>query len=148
MAAVFAAGVLFVCGLGVGTDLFDSGPTDVEVNAAYLEGLQVGEAAADAAWEERLNDVWWENYDRGYAEQNSMAPSIQRAVIDGFSWEGGYAAGFESVEAAEFDDGESYWPSYWRGWITGYEHGRALAEGSPQPIESGNTLTVEWGGET
>ena len=139
MVLAFVLGALAVIALGLGTDLFDSGPSDLDVSSAYREGLDAGTVAAEAEWAQRLDEVWWEHYEEGYAAGNSMAPEIQRAVIDGFSWEGGYEIGLASVEDGHDD-------SYWQGWMAGYQFGRDLVDGTAAP---GSGITgVEWGGET
>ncbi len=139
MVLAFVLGVVSVGAVGLGTDLFDSGPRDLDVSAAYREGFDTGETQAQADWQARLDDIWREHYDQGYRAGNSMAPAIQRAVIDGFSWEGGYEIGRASVEGAVDE-------SYWQGWMAGYMHGRDLVDGK---LTLGSGMPgVEWGGET
>ncbi len=139
MLLAFVLGVISVGVVGLSTDLFDSGPTDLDVSTAYREGYDTGEVGAQAEWEARLDDIWREHYDEGYEVGNSMAPEIQRAVIDGFSWEGGYEIGRASVERGVD-------ASYWQGWMAGYQHGRDLVDGK---LTSGSGMPgVKWGGDT
>ena len=88
-ALALVAGVALVTVLGFSTALFDSGPTELDVNAAYRDGFAEGQSAADAAWQDKLEQIWWDEYKRGQAEGSSLAPTIAEAVREGFSWEGG-----------------------------------------------------------
>ncbi len=149
-AAAFVAGVLLVCVLGFATDLFDSGPTSSDVSAAYREGIDEGTVAAETFWQEELKARWWDAYKRGQSEGSSIAPSIAVAVREGFSWEGGFAAGLRSPDI----DLEQ---SYRQGWMAGYtrawsEVGGGMAVApynlTPPSIEVALRVQwVEWGGE-
>ncbi len=129
-------GVALSLVLGVGTDLFERGPTRADVNDAYRAGLAAGTSGSEEAWQERLEMIWWEQYFLGYEEGDAISPTLSAAVSDGFSWENGYEAGLQSVEY----DIDAH---YWRGWSAGYQRGRALVGGEP----SDQPMAVEWGGE-
>ena len=149
-AAAFCAGVVLVCLLGFATDLFDSGPTDLDVSKAYRSGFDQGVADAEDYWERELNERWWEGYKRGQASETSMAPVIVEATRDGFSWEAGYQAGLQSPDV-DLD------ASYREGWMAGYQRawtqvaGMSIAaESIPDPPDANyaeRALWSEWGGE-
>ena len=130
--------------LGFSTDLFDSGPTSGDVSKAYREGFDEGAAAAEAYWEEEIDDRWWEGYKRGQASETSMAPVIVNAVREGFSWEAGYEAGLTSHDI-DVDK------RYREGWIEGYRTGWARVTGesagariTPLPNGFGYTNLLRW----
>ena len=103
--------------LGFSTDLFDSGPTQMDVNAAYWDGFEEGRSLADAAWAVELEEIWWEEYARGQAEGSSLAPAIAEAMRDGFSWEGGFETGLKSPDI----DVEQRYVEGWRqGFVRGW----------------------------
>ena len=142
--AAFVAGVLLVCVLGFSTDLFDSGPTRQDVSKAYRNGFEEGTAAAEAYWEEEINDRWWEGYKRGQASETSMAPVIVNAVREGFSWEAGYRAGLTSQDI-DVDQ------RYRDGWIQGYRTAWIRVTGesagvrmTPLPNGFGYTNLLRW----
>ncbi|MYE06589.1 MAG: hypothetical protein F4Y04_05105 [Chloroflexi bacterium] len=127
----FALGLVLVAVLGFSTDLFDSGPTDLDVSTAYRDGFEQGRSSAEAAWQDQLEEIWWEHYARGQAEGSSLAPAIAEAVRDGFSWEGGFEAGLRSPDI----DVER---SFLDGWSAGFVRGWAqvagvYANGLPDP---------------
>jgi len=129
--------------LGFSTSLFDSGPTELDVSAAYRSGFDQGTIEAEARWQEELEAVWWEQYALGRSEGSSMSPSLIEAVRDGFSWEGGYEAGLQSFDV-DLDQ------SYQQGWMDGYNRARtevagesAAALSASNPPEPGD----EWGEE-
>ncbi len=142
----FLAGVMLVCILGFSTSLFDSGPTDLDVSAAYREGIDRGTVSAQAAWEERLETAWWEEYLRGKGEGSSLAPTLAEAVRDGFSWEGGFEAGLQSPD---IDPDRSYregWmQGYARAWtqVTGVSSRATLANGRTG-LSSSSVQWFEW----
>lgn len=143
-AAAFIAGVLLVALLGFATDLFDSGPTDLDVSAAYRDGFDQGRAAAESYWEAELTDRWWEGYKQGQASETSMAPVIVAAVREGFSFESGFEAGMASVEI-DLD------AEYRAGWMDGYVKGWARVTGEssgarfvPDPPGPGFASRVRW----
>ena len=143
-ALAFLAGIFLVCVLGFSTDLFDSGPTSQDVSRAYREGVDEGTAAAEAYWENEIDDRWWEGYKKGQASDTSMAPVIVNAVREGFSWDAGYQAGLASQDI----DVEK---RYREGWIQGYrtEWTRVTGESAgarmtPLPNGFGYTNLLRW----
>ena len=144
-AATFVFGVLLVCVVGFSTDLFDSGPTEGDVSAAYRDGFDHGAAEAETYWERELDDRWWEGYKRGQASETSMAPVIVEAVREGFSYEAGFEAGLESEDI----DIEEH---YRDGWVTGYQRAWAQVTGEsggarivPHPPGPGYASRLPWG---
>ena len=119
----FAVGVIAVCVVGFSTDLFDSGPTEVEVNNAFREGVEAGAEARAAFWEEELERLWWAAYEEGKGEGRSIAPVLLTAAREGFSYESGLVAGLASEEV----DLEV---SYAEGWRDGYALGFTAAAGA------------------
>ncbi len=117
------AGVALVCILGFSTDLFDSGPTNADVSAAYRDGLDRGTIQAEERWAADLEEAWWEQYKIGKAEGSSLAPALIEAVRDGFSWAGGYEAGMQSVDIDVEDE-------YRQGWMAGYQEGWSAVAGT------------------
>lgn len=143
-AAAFAAGILLVCMLGFSTDLFDSGPTSGDVSKAYREGFDEGTRAAEAFWEDEIDERWWEGYKKGQASDTSMAPVIVNAVREGFSWDAGYQAGLASqdIDVAK---------RYREGWIEGYRTAWTRVTGesagariTPLPNGFGYTNLLRW----
>ena len=130
----FLAGIALVCLLGFSTDLFDSGPTELDESTAYRAGFDQETVQAEARWEDALVDAWWEGYQRGQASDSSMAPVIVQAVREGFSWESGFEAGLESPDVdvdQRFRDG----------WMAGYRQAWAQVTGAttdPPPAPSFN----------
>ena len=143
-AAAFVFGVFLVCVLGFSTDLFDSGPTEQDVSAAYRDGFDKGTVEAEAYWEHELDDRWWEGYKRGQASETSMAPVIVEAVREGFSFEAGYRAGIESEDIDIYE-------RYRDGWVTGYQRAWVQVTGAsvgartvPPPPGPGYTSRLPW----
>ena len=149
-AVAFLAGVLLVALLGFSTDLFDSGPSDLDVSSAYRSGFDQGVAAAEERWAAELVDRWWEGYKLGQSSETSMAPVIVKAVRDGFSFEGGYAAGLNSPDI-DVDE------RYREGWMNGYRNAWARVTGEaagarhvpqpPEPDYAGRVRSQDGGGE-
>lgn len=125
--AAFLAGILLVALVGLSTDLFDSGPTDLDVSAAFRDGFDQGVAEGEAGWEDALVKAWWDGYKRGQASDSSMAPVIVEAMRDGFSWESGFDAGLRSPDVdvdQRFRDG----------WNAGFGHGWTRVTGAPADV--------------
>ena len=148
--AAFLIGVLLVALLGFSTDLFDSGPSDLDVSAAYRDGFDQGVVAAEDYWAAQLVERWWDGYKLGQASETSMAPAIISAMREGFSFEAGVQAGMASVDI-DIDE------RYRQGWIDGYAKGWARVTGEssgagavPDPPSPGLASRLQWrdgGGE-
>jgi len=128
--ASFLAGLALVCALGVGTGIFDSGPTDLDVSSSFRAGFDRGAAESEAHWESAIDDAWWEGYSEGYVDEASGAPSIHEQMSQRFSWESGYEAGLESDEVSIAD-------RYWEGWMEGFNRGWSMAAGTSLPAPAG-----------
>lgn len=124
IAAAFAAGISLVLALGMGTGIFDDGPTDLDVSSAYRTGFDRGAEAAESYWDEVLEDAWWEGYYEGNADGSLMAPNLAEGVREGFSWDGGFEAGLRSEEVNIADH-------YWEGWMEGFSRGWSSVHGEP-----------------
>ena len=132
--AAFIAGVLLGAALGLFTDIFDSGPTSQDVSAAYRAAFDAEVAAAEAYWDDFINDSWWEGYKRGQASESSMAPVIVQAMRRGFSFESGYEAGLVSED---IDVQGSYQDGWNSGFIAAWQEVVGDdADAPPPPIRS------------
>jgi hypothetical protein len=119
----FLAGIALVCLLGFSTNLFDSGPSALEVSDAYRDAYDQSKAAAEIRWEEDLLSAWWEGYKRGQASDTSKAPELVEAMRDGFSFDSGFEAGLQSPEI-DLED------RYREGWMEGYVEAFAQVAGA------------------
>ncbi len=129
-AATVFAGIALVCVLGFATDLFDTGPTDLDVSSAYRSGFDRGIAQAELEWEETLEQAWWDNYQTGRSEGTSLSPTLVRAVQDGFSWESGFETGMQSLDI-DIDQ------RFREGWMSGYSQAWTQVTGAaPTATES------------
>ena len=120
--SAFAAGLALIFALGVGSDLFDRGPTDLDVSAAYRVGFDQGSEDAESYWIEALEEAWWEGYYEGNADGSSVSPNLSAGVRDGFDWDGGYEAGMQSDEVNVAEQ-------YWEGWMEGFNRGWSSVSG-------------------
>ncbi len=125
-AGAFTAGIALVLALGFGTNIFDSGPTELDVGSAYREGFEQGTSEAEAYWEEALADAYWEGFSVGNAEGSREAPDLYEGMRRRFSWDGGYEAGLRSAEV-NLDD------QYWEGWLEGFASGWSSVTAIPVP---------------
>ena len=132
--SAFIAGILLGAALGLLTDLFDSGPTTQDVSSAYRAAFDAEVAAAEAYWDDFINDSWWEGYKRGQASESSMAPVIVQAMRRGFSFESGYEAGLVSED---IDVQGSYQDGWNSGFIAAWQEVVGDdADAPPPPIRS------------
>ncbi len=140
--ASLAVGVFLVAVLGLSTSIFDTGPTDADVEAAYREGTDRGTIEGEEYWLEELERRWWLGYRHGRNEQSSISLDLLLAVRDGFSWEAGFEAGKRSPDldpAKAYDDG-------WRaGYVAGW--GSVTGETGIDAPAPPRDRRAEWGGE-
>lgn len=122
--SAFVVGMALVFAVGVGTNIFNRGPSDRDVSAAYRDGFDRGTEAAESYWDETLEDAWWDGYREGNADGSLVAPNLTEGVREGFSWDGGYEAGLQSEEISVAD-------RYWEGWMEGFDRGWSSVRGVP-----------------
>lgn len=137
--AAAAAGAALAFAVGFGTGIFDDGPTDADVSAAYLEGSEEGGAEAEAEWERETARLEREARQRGIDDGTG---DIGRELIIG--GEGGYNfdAGFEAGMLGMAGEPDAAFQS---AWTRGYRDGYESAAGEP-PARVPDP--PEWIGET
>lgn len=141
-AASFLAGFLLVVALGFGTALFDTGPTERDVEVAYRDGLDRGRTDGEAFWAEELERRWWVGYRRGENEQSSISYELAIAVRDGFSWEAGVEAGRRS---SDLDPAQAYDEGWRAGYVAGW--GSVTGETGIDAPAPPSERRAEWSGE-
>ena len=118
LAAAFLAGGALVLALGFGSDLFQSGPTQADVNAAYRRAVEDGAAATEAEWRRELERREAVGFSRGRSAASRNTPDAMERFRHGFTYEAAYDAALSLAErelAAAWDAGwrEGYWTA-WR----------------------------------
>ena len=143
-AVAFLAGLMLVSVLGLGTNLFDSGPSELDVSSAHREGIDRGTVEAERYWEETLEEAWWESYLKGKSEGTSLSSTLILAVHDGFSWESGFETGLQSPDI-DLDQ------RFRSGWMAGYSQAWTQVTGvtpsSPESRYAELASRIAWEGE-
>ena len=141
--AAAAAGAAVAFAVGFGTGIFDDGPTEADVSAAYVEGSEEGGAEAEAEWERETARLEQEARQRGIDDGTG---DIGRELIIG--GEGGYNfdAGFEAGLLGMAGEPDAAFQSAWR---RGYRDGYESAAGEPPArVPDPPERAGETGGET
>lgn len=129
-AVALLAGALVTTIVGLSTNVFDSGPTSLDVSAAYRDGIDRGTASAETRWAEAIDRRYWDAYYEGQRGGTGVGFVIAEGLRNGFSWEGGYEAGLGSPDI----DPDA---SYWQGWQIGFQRGyHSVAAITPISSES------------
>ncbi len=122
-AGALVAGAAAALALGFGSGIFDGGPTEADVSAAYREGSEAAAEEAEAEWEAETERLAEEANRRGraYAEEQSGDELIIGGRA-GYNYEAGLEAGLLMLEreAAE---------GFREGWAAGYAEGYESAAG-------------------
>ena len=141
LAGTFIAGVAAALGLGFGTGMFDGGPTELDVSAAYLEGSEAGAAEAEADWEAETARLVAEADQRGRAYAETQIGD--ELIIGGrasYNYEAGLEAGLLMLEREAAD-------GFREGWAAGYADGYESATGeAPELVPPAPEWESEGGG--
>lgn len=133
-ALALIAGVALALALGFGTGIFDGGPTELDVSAAYREGSETGADEAEAAWTAETERLAAEADQRGRADAEAQIGD--ELIVGGrgsYNYEAGLQAGLLMLER-EAD------AAFGEGWAAGYLDGYEGASGerpvsAPDPPE-------------
>ena len=124
LAAALLAGAALTLALGFGTDLFERGPTEADVDAAFRRGAEDGAAATEADWRAELERRELVGFARGRSASSQVsAESIDR-FRHGFTYEAAYDAALALAE-------EELAEAWDEGWRNGYRAAWVRIAGSP-----------------
>lgn len=116
-------GAALALALGFGTDIFQSGPTEADLNRAFQRGAEQGSAAVETAWQNEL--VRREQI--GFSRGRSAASHVTIDDIDrfrhGFTYEAAYDQVLQLTERELFN-------SWLEGWEAGYRAAGLTIRGS------------------
>ncbi len=132
--AALLAGAALALALGFGTGIFDRGPTELDVSAAYREGSEQGAADAEAAWAAETERLAAEADRRGRADAEAeIGDELIIGGRNGYNYDAGLEAGLLALER-ESD------AAFGRGWAAGYldgyeDAGGERPDGAPDPPE-------------
>ena len=124
LVAALLAGAALTLALGFGTDLFERGPTEADVDAAFRRGAEDGAAATEADWRAELERRELVGFARGRSASSQVsAESIDR-FRHGFTYEAAYDAALALAEEALAE-------AWDEGWRNGYRAAWVRIAGSP-----------------
>lgn len=124
LVAALLAGAALTLALGFGTDLFERGPTEADVDAAFRRGAEDGAAATEADWRAELERRELVGFARGRSASSQVsAESIDR-FRHGFTYEAAYDAALALAE-------EELAEAWDEGWRNGYRAAWVRISGSP-----------------
>lgn len=118
-ALALLAGAALALALGFGTGIFDRGPTDLDVSAAYREGSETGAEEAEAAWTAETERLAAEADRRGRAD--AEAEIGDELIIGGrssYNYEAGLEAGLLMLDR---ETGAAFAEGWAAGYLDGYE---------------------------
>ena len=139
LVAALLAGAALTLALGFGTDLFERGPTEADVDAAFRRGAEDGAAATEADWRAELERRELVGFARGRSASSQVsAESIDR-FRHGFTYEAAYDAALALAEEALAE-------AWDEGWRNGYRAAWVRIGGSP-PNEAPNNAPTEAPGD-
>ena len=124
LAAAVLAGAALTLALGFGTDLFERGPAEADVDAAFRRGAEDGAAATEADWRtelERRELV-------GFARGRSVSSQVSAESIDRFRHGFTYEAAYDAALALAEEELAEAWDE---GWRNGYRAAWVRIAGSP-----------------
>ena len=133
-AGALIAGAAAALALGFGTGIFDGGPTELDVSAAYREGSEAAAEEAEAEWEAETARLAAEADRRGraYAEEQ-IGDELIIGGRAGYNYEAGLEAGLRWLER---DSAAAYREGWAAGYADGYEDATGEApESAPPPPE-------------
>ena len=140
LAAAVLAGAALTLALGFGTDLFERGPTEADVDAAFRRGAEDGAAATEADWRAELERRELVGFARGRSASSQVsAESIDR-FRHGFTYEAAYDAALALAE-------EELAEAWDEGWRNGYRAAWVRIAGSP-PNEAPENAPPDAPGDT
>ena len=124
LAAAVLASAALTLALGFGTDLFERGPTEADVDAAFRRGAEDGATATEADWRTELERRELVGFARGRSASSQVsAESIDR-FRHGFTYEAAYDAALALAEEALAE-------AWDEGWRNGYRAAWVRIGGSP-----------------
>ena len=124
LVAALLAGAALTLALGFGTDLFERGPTEADVDAAFRRGAEDGAAATEADWRAELERRELVGFARGRSASSQVsAESIDR-FRHGFTYEAAYDAALALAEEALAE-------AWDEGWRNGYRAAWVRISGTP-----------------
>ena len=126
LAAACLLGVALTLALGFGTDLFHSGPTQADVDAAFQRGAERGAAATEADWASELA----RRETVGFARGRSVASTVSDEEIDRFRHGFTYEAAYDQAQSLAQRELAAAWDE---GWRAGYRAAWERMRGAPPP---------------
>ena len=134
--AAALVGAALTLALGFGTELFQTGPTQAGVDAAYRRAVENGAAATEAGWSDELERRELVGFSRGRSVASQVTPESVDRFRHGFTYEAAYDTALALAErelAAAWDEG-------WReGYYTAWQRIRGAPPSEPpaeSPVES------------
>lgn len=124
LAAAALAGAALTLALGFGTDLFERGPTQADVDAAFRRGAEDGAAATEASWQAELERRELVGFARGRSASSQVTPEAIERFRHGFTYEAAYDAALALAE-------EELAEAWDEGWRSGYRAAWVRIGGSP-----------------
>lgn len=124
LAAAALAGAALTLALGFGTDLFERGPTQADVDAAFRRGAEDGAAATEASWQAELERRELVGFARGRSASSQVTPEAVERFRHGFTYEAAYDAALALAE-------EELAEAWDEGWRSGYRAAWVRIGGSP-----------------
>ncbi len=122
--AACLAGIALVLALGFGTGLFQSGPTQADLERAFQRGAARGEAATEAEWRQEL-----ERRGRvGFARGRGAASTLSEEDVDSFRHGFTYEAAYDQVQQLAEQRLRESWDD---GWRAGYRAAWQTIRGAP-----------------
>ena len=121
LASAAALGVIAALALGFGTNLFETGPVQANVDAAYRDGVAEGLAATEADWAAQIERRAEAAFERG-----RDGGSLPAQFADWFEFGVNYEAAYEAILSLSRD---ALREAYHNGWDRGYReaYGRIKA---------------------
>ena len=124
IAAAALAGAGLTLALGFGTELFQTGPTEADVDAAYRRAAEEGATATEASWRAELERRELVGFARGRSASSQVTPEAIERFRHGFTYEAAYDAALALAE-------EELAEAWDEGWRSGYRAAWVRIGGSP-----------------
>lgn len=124
LAAAALAGAALTLALGFGTNLFHTGPTPADLDAAYRRAVADGAAATETGWGDELERRELVGFARGRSVASQVTPESVDRFRHGFTYEAAYdtALALAERELAAARDA---------GWREGYRTAWQRIRGAP-----------------
>ena len=134
LAAAALAGAALTLALGFGTNLFQTGPTQADVDAVYRRAVEDGVAATETGWHDKLERRELVGFSRGRSAASQVTPESVDRFRHGFTYEAAYDTALALAER----EMAAAWDMGWReGYRTAWQRIRGAPPSEPpnEPIE-------------